>query len=249
MLSTNLQKLILSGRATYNTFCASGSSKNVLNVNNDRFIIITSIHYQSLVRIDSPREDLRPYGNFVSKGELAQILQEANTQLKVYSTKSNNHFTFRDAFNIVPYTDPEDPTVTGFFVNPTNEVVIHTYLIHTPDVAFIYSKIGKLAPTLGPTNDLSIGFAPPFGYGKAGQPGAIENVLFTNQDLDPAQTIQTQGNIGITGGNQSVEQFTTAVTLATRFNENELRLTMSYPLVNIGYVEIFGSPSNISATL
>ena len=80
MLSNNLQKLILTGRASYNTFCASGSNKNVLNVNNDRFIIITQIHFQNLVRVPAPDDPTSiPFNNFVDKFTYQQLVKEANT--------------------------------------------------------------------------------------------------------------------------------------------------------------------------
>jgi hypothetical protein len=250
MLSNNLQKLVLTGRASYNTFCASGSNKNVLNVTNDRFIIITQIHYQNLVRVPAPDDPTAiPFNNFVDKLTYNQLLKEANTQLKIFSSKSNNHFVFRDTFNTVPYLDP-DSGADGFLLNPTTNSVLDSYLIHTSDVSFTFSKVGELTPTIaGFTNDLSIGFPPPFDYGKAGQPGAITNVLQTVPDLDPVQQIEVQGNIGINGGRQEVEQFTTSVTAGTKFLETELKFAVSYPIVNISYVEIYGSPTNIGASL
>ena len=135
-------------------------------------------------------------------------------------------------------------------LNPTSNSILDTYLIHTSDVSFTFSKIGDLTPTIaGFTNDLSIGFPPPFDYGKAGQTGAITCLQQTVPDLDTVQQIEVQGNIGINGGRQEVEQFTTSVTAATKFLETELKFAVSYPLVNVSYIEIYGSPSNIGASL
>ncbi len=53
MLTPILEKLILSGKASYNTFVVGGSEKHILNVENDRFIIITDLLYFHEVNLNS----------------------------------------------------------------------------------------------------------------------------------------------------------------------------------------------------
>ena len=62
MITPHLEKLILCGKASYNTFVIGGSEKCILNVDNDRFIIITDIIYFSQLNLKSGQSNLGMWG-------------------------------------------------------------------------------------------------------------------------------------------------------------------------------------------
>ena len=74
MIPEKLQKLILQGKAQANTFVAGGAPKAVLNVQNDRFIIITSINYQSALKSEG----------LLINDDVALAKVFRNTQVKIF---------------------------------------------------------------------------------------------------------------------------------------------------------------------
>ena len=109
MVTPQLEKLILSGKAFFKTFVAGGT-KHTLNIGEDRFIIITDITYFAMnVRAD---DDLANH----------------NTQVAIYGERGYNHFIFRNYNN----TNVNNANVHGF----SSPTTIHTYLLHEQQVGF-----------------------------------------------------------------------------------------------------------------
>jgi hypothetical protein len=173
MLTAQLEKMILEGRASYNTFIAGGSQKHILNVYKDRFIIITDLTYHAGANLDKTRG--------ASREAINTFLADAlNTQVKIFSTKSQNAYIFRNNVQIIP-----NGNLGEFWVLPFGSVKLDTYLIHESDVSFSFSYAGeRRSVTNGTTKAQSIAFAPPFDYGKDGQPGALPVELVTGDPLN-----------------------------------------------------------------
>jgi hypothetical protein len=238
MLTPILEKLILSGKASYNTFVVGGSEKHILNVENDRFIIITDLLYFHEVNLNSK-----------ARGCTLEELNELknnhlNTQLKVFSSKSQNTFLFRNNLDIQQVkSDPQ-----AFSVMPLGHTKLDTYLIHESDVAFTFSYAGGRSAIGLPTVTVSesIAYPPPFDYGKLGQIGA-QPIRQISEDQAAVSRTLAGGQLYSKPGNPENLELNFPViptTAATSLNISE-----SYPIVLVSYVEILGNPTNISATL
>lgn len=232
MLTHHLEKLILAGKASYNTFVAGGSQKHVLNVYNDRYIIITDLTYQSAVNTANTAIGI--------KDEELRIFQKnLNTQLRIFSRKSFNQFLFRNNVNILP-----NRTGQGYNLIPFGSVKLDTYLIHEEDVSITFSYAGnRLNIDTGVTESDSIAFAPPYDYGKNGQPGAL-----------PVRLVGISGTTRTSNSGQNKID-NTQIDLQLSFPVDAttdilgLDNAACYPILQIGYVEILGNPTNLSATL
>lgn len=237
MLTPALEKLVLCGKASYNTFVAGGSQKHILNVQNDRFIIITDLTYYCSVNL----------GNRALDATLTQINDlfnnHLNTQLKIFSTKSQNSFLFRNNVLIQPI----NAAYTLFNLSPSGNVKLDTYLIHESDVSFTFSYAGGRKSVLnGITKSESIAFAPPFDYGKDGQPGALNVGKITEDNFNNLSTLNG-GQLEITGGNP--ENLELSFPVDSNYYYQHIFSSFATPIVQVGYVEILGNPTNISATL
>lgn len=237
MLTPALEKLVLCGKASYNTFVAGGSEKHILNVQNDRFIIITDLTYYCSVNL----------GNKALEAGIVQIndlfTNHLNTQLKIFSTKSQNSFLFRN--NILIQSISNDNKT--FNLSPSGNVKLDTYLIHESDVSFTFSYAGVRRSVLnGTTKAESIAFPPPFDYGKDGQPGAINVEKITADNFNSLSTLNG-GQLEITGGQP--ENLELSFPVDTNYVYTNVLQAYAQPIVQVGYVEILGNPTNISATL
>jgi hypothetical protein len=226
MITTALEKLVLSGKASFNTYVIGGAEKYVLNVESDRFIIITGITYFS--RINGPA--------VANSDDVVAMQKNCLTQLRVFSSKSNNLFTFRDSYNISA-TGPD-----AYFVMPIGSTQLNTYLIHESDVSFTFAAGGGRSQIVGnfPT-DTPANF-PPYDYGSGTDPRVIPVVL---QSQDSSLTSIPTGLNNLIPGPYTSE-FTIPV------DPGHVPVTAgsyNYPLVHIQYVEILGNPTNIAATL
>jgi len=238
MLTDTLQKLILSGKAQYNTFVAGGTEKAILNVPNDRFIIITSINWQGAVY----------YDNYIFTTDDAYLKAvKQNFQMRVFSEKSNNVFLFRSQWNVGIVR--ENAGNDKIYIAPAGSTDLDTYLIHESDVSFTFS----LAPTIADkaingraeTPAGSIAYPPPFDYGKDGQTGVIQ-VRLRSEIPGAPNEFQALGGDLVTEANLSMpKEFIFPVSSTTRYLSTE---PISVPIVNVGYVMVYGNPSDISGT-
>jgi len=242
MLTATLEKLILSGNATYNTFVIGGTEKHILNVPSNRFIVITDITYFSQLNTKN--------GLFIlNKAQLTELEEELlNTQLKVFSNKSNNHFIFRNNIGVAPYYDEDfTPVELKFICTPFGSTKLDTFLIHESDVSFSFSYAGKnLAQLVAATPVKSIAYPPPLDYGKGAT--AINVKLVGNSNptgnfyTAPVGTVQK-----FVVNEANCLQLMFPIDTNTKIKDTEF--PSAYPLALISYVEINGNPTNISATL
>jgi hypothetical protein len=239
MLTTQLEKLILCGKASYKTFVIGGAGKNVLNVKKDRFIIITDLTYFSSLNTKDKSIDL-------SIAELNTFLTKVNTQLKIFSSKSNNKYIFRNNFTYFKET-----ATNTYHLSPQGNTKLDTYLVHESSVSFTFSVAGdRLSASPPGINKSEIGFPAPYDYGIEGQPGALLNQNVTKSALG-ASNLQT-----VNGGEEYILRRTStaqqSLELVFPVDGNHLLPgifnSLCYPLLNVGYVEIFGNPTNLQAT-
>jgi len=100
MITPKLEKLIWEGKAFFKTFVA-GSQKSTLNINNDRFIVITDITYSGY--------------------QLENFPVQENAQLNIYGEKGFNHYIFRNikftinVCKISIYLNPRTSRARSFF--------------------------------------------------------------------------------------------------------------------------------------
>ena len=222
MLTPKLEELILCGKAFFKT-AVIGGSKTTIDIDNDRFIIITDITYL-------------PYSDTVTYNSTAD-----NMQLSIYGERGFNHYIFRNKqFYSQIYYDGVG-TGQALEAQMCNPQVINTYLLHTTQVGFsfilnndnILSTIG-IAPANNPA------FAPPLDYGKDGITGAVNVDLTVQSGALLNQVVDRLGGLGIG----------TAVTQQIQFeakagNKPIVNANRFYPIANINYVEILGLPNNI----
>lgn len=240
MLTSKLEKLVLTGHASFNTFMAGGAEKNVLNIQSDRFIIITDITI------------FPPAGETYSTDEdgLKDLIEKKSIfQLKVKSEKSENTFGVRSNFSVTRGHNTNEFIVTG-----GDPVKLDTYLVHTNDVAFIFSYGAVLKDDLSAvTAPLGVGFKPRSDYGKEG--------YAESQSIRQVSSIDAGAgdNFLITGGNhyfdlggaglRASREFIFPIIPDLKPTTKQINNTCGTPLAIIQYVEILGNPTNISATL
>ena len=94
MLTSKLEDLIWKGKAFPRTFCVGGTQKHVLNIQQDRFIIITDLLYFPFYA-NANGDEPSPYTTPV---ELDQWIQSnhISTQLTILGEKNFNRFQFRN---------------------------------------------------------------------------------------------------------------------------------------------------------
>ena len=242
MITPHLEKLILTGNASYNTFVIGGSEKSILNVAKNRFVVITDITYFHQLNLDEGS------ANVLSIFDINLFLQTSlNTQLRVFSRKSNNLFMFRNNVNFetVNARAVED---LEFIVTANGQTHLNTFLIHEDDISFTFSKVGeneRISVNISPPE--SIGNAPPFDYGLEGQllplPVAVKTKFIESTVLRNIPA----GNKYKQLSNSFSFEFSNEVNSNTQLKN--LENPSAYPIVLVGYVEVNGTPTNIGATL
>jgi len=237
MITPHLEKLILCGKASYNTFVIGGSEKQILNVSNDRFIIITDLTYFSQLNLPDRTSNLG-----LTEVGIGKLMSKLNTQLRVFSRKSNNTFLFRNQINVTA-----NISGTTHDVFPIGSVKLDTFLIHDQDVSFTWSQnFVNTAIATGFSPSKSVGQSPPYDYGLEGQDNVIP-VSLVRGGIVPLniQTVPAGNqalNLSATGSLEFIFPVITQTQLTNLDNE------VSYPICNVGYVEILGSPTNIGGT-
>lgn len=222
MLTPKLEELILCGRAFFKT-AVIGGSKTTIDIDTDRFIIITDITYL-------------PYYN-----ELRPINQreDANTQLSIYGERGFNHYFFANA-RIYGAVD-QGSEVSAKAAMPPQK--IDTYLLHTTQVGFSFLVDRDTIPssTIGIAAANNPGFEPPLDYGKDGLTGSLNvdtQVIVTGALVN--QVVNRLTGLGIGSDATQQIQMEARGLLKPEVNNNKF-----FPIANINYVEILGQPNNI----
>lgn len=238
MITPHLERLIFQGKAAYMTHVIGGTQKAILNVKPNHFIVILDLHYNYAMKMDKIMGDA---------DSLTQLETKFNTQVKIFSSKSHNSFMFRDAVTLAGIAGGGNP----FYGMPNGGIKLDTYLIHESDVSFTISNAGTLSDSIAALLDpASIGFAPPYDYGKEGLVGSIPIREVGKVDLSTSgdDFVNSGGELYTAGqvGHNTPNELMFPVDLANNYvNIND---AFNYPIINVGYVEIDGNLTDIKST-
>lgn len=227
MLTPKLEQLIWEGKAWFKTKVVGGTNKFNLPIQEDRFIIITDLTYQSSLIL--PDGQAPTYENILQFG--------VNTQLTIIGERSFNRYVFRNSFNIV--------NAVSNLIAPIGSVKVDCYLAHTTNVTFSFSRGQNLKNQV---NNLALfntaSLKPPVDYGKDGDPGALNSVIsFDSNQLAPAFTVNTQSQYA--EGVNNANELSFPVQDGLILTDVDLKDQYSYPILLVNYVEILGQPNNL----
>jgi len=237
MLTPRLEKLIVEGKASFKTFTAGGSASQVLHVaDQNHIIIIGLIHF--------------PFMPVEIEGDINSINLLGVTQMKVFSQGANNNFVFRNDWGV----DISINLIGGLqnVYRAGAPTYIDTYLLHTEDVAFNFSKGGALTTVttgIKPTEVPAI--QPRSGYGKIGINSPIGNVTveLTKTPIFFAEFRPLGRAIAPAPFTDSyIELMYPVINGSTNLVPVELDQTNGFPIVQVQYVEIKGIPDFQSGT-
>jgi len=239
MITPILEKLILCGKASFNTFVAGASEKSILFVDNDRFIIITGLTYFPSVNGEKCLD--------LNEEEMQAILNQ-NTQVKIFSEKSINNFIFRNELNVAEIR--VSSTNRYFTATPGAPIKLDTFLIHDNSVSFSFSyALSVIDAARSITKAQSVAYPLPIDYGKEGQNALPVRTIGSTIDAVTPVNIYSGGPFSNDGSQNGFNEFVYPVDIKTAIPEANMNLAANYPLLLVDYVEIIGNPTNISATL
>lgn len=234
MITPFLEKLVLTGKAIAKTFTA-GSQKNIIEVPQDHFIIITRFSHFPFcpIALNEPNP-LAPNRLFV-------------TQMRIFSESGgySNFLIRNDITQGITFNATTGELATVW--NTGSAYQEDCYLMHETDVSVSFSK------TLNPPTILTAGIAPtttaakrpPTDYGKVGTPGSIQVGL--TKAVGVGGIYRPLGkNTAIAAAPWNVSDLQFQIDATTRLQDAELQLSInSYPIVNFQYFIIKGRPSDI----
>lgn len=229
MLTPKLEQLIWEGKAAFKTFVAGGSQRHRLEIDTDRFIIITDITYFNTGHFPvSPDGEFNNWQNISANG--------MNTQVTIGGERGINRFLFRNNFTEVN---------AGRILSPVGHSLINTYLIHTTEVAFSFSFAQDFTgQTVAVTEAGNYALNPPTDYGRLGQPGALPVTVAGT--VNGAGVYEDNfGNKDNTPGINQSREFSFPVDAVTDIPSLNRINSWSYPILHVNYVEIIGLPNNI----
>jgi len=223
MITPQLEKLILCGKAFFKTFVAGGD-KHTLTFGNDRYIIITDITYFPM--------NCPPAG--------PEGRDNHNTQVAIYGERGYNNFIFRNFNN----TNVNNANVHGF----CSPVTINTFILHEQQVGFSFCNAPYFQnASLGVPNTNNPGYKPPIDWGIDGLQG---QAVLLSMDAEGAGPIQDNFTVRPAVGNVESQQMLFPFDKATQFSAplggGAFNGVYEYPILLVNYVEIIGSPNNIS---
>jgi hypothetical protein len=242
MLTPKLEELIWNGKAAYKTFIAGGSSKCILNIEEDKFIIITDITYFS--------------GNYIQRQrleDLHKILDHGlNTQVTILGNKGFNRFVFRNNFTLCKASPDDDPTNTQDVNLPIGSTKIDTYLVHTEEVSFSFGKgLNFQSQTVFPSSSDVVAYNQPLDYGRVGLKSlsSIQKMTYTEPITLEQWEFFADGSKNLTPTNANeynTTEFAYPIEPTTAMTEQHSRFQWATPILHVNYVEIIGNPNNIN---
>lgn len=242
MITPHLEKLIFEGRAQYKTFVGGFGQKHIINVPDNRYIIITDLWYTPTLYYD-PRLAENP-DPLIRVSIDDQFKNNMLTQLTIIGKRGFNRFLFKNSITkdfLAP--DPLKPTFDKSFYSANNPIHLSCYLIHTDGVSLTFSNqdlfvavTNIVAPEIVPALET------PGDYGKLGIPGSIPVIDFAVTGSGYQNNFV---NVSITPTVPGTNELSFPVDSSTNLDQTVKQNAISYPILNIGYVEIQGQPHNI----
>ena len=240
MITPYLEQLIIEGRAIYKTFVAGYSEKHIMDIAENRYIILTDLWYTPTLYYD-PRiaESTDP---LIRKTIDQQFKNNMITQLTILGDRGFNRFLFKNSISKdYLVNDPLKPTVDLSFYSANNPIHLSCYLIHTNGISFTFSNQEQIFPSSS-TAPFDVPALPdPTDYGKDGIPGTIPTINQFNTISGFQNDFHNQKMVSGNGGSN---EFSFPVNANTDLNIPLKQNSISYPILNVGYVEIQGQPKN-----
>ena len=234
MITPILEKLIFEGKAQYKTFVAGQSQKHIMNIPQNRYIIITDLWYTPTFYFDPHAE----------KSLETQYLNNMITQLTILGTKGFNRFLFKNSI----YFNYDNSPIKVSSHTPNNPIHISTFLIHIDGISFTFSNGEKnivfsnaVAPSTASLSNVAA-LPPPSDYGKIGQAGAIPVI---NRTITPTAYENLFFGEDLNTGTDGNNEFSFPVNTITNLDNTLKTIPISYPILNVGYVEIQGQPDKM----
>jgi hypothetical protein len=228
MITPILEKLIFEGKAQYKTFVGGFSQKHIMNIPQNRYIIITDLWY-------TPTFYFSPLGGDKEQ----QYIDNMITQLTIIGVRGFNRFLFKNSINFNYNTN----VLKNNSFAPNNPIHINTFLIHTDGISLTFSNqetILAISNALAPGDVPAL--TPPSDYGKNGIPGSIPAI-------DRTITISAYENKffneNVIAGSNGNNEYSYPVNLNTDLPAALKTEAISFPILNIGYVEILGQPDKM----
>jgi len=241
MITPHLEKLIFEGRAQYKTFVGGYGQKHIINVPDNRYIIITDLWYTPTLYYDPSLAYNPDPLRRVSIDD--QFKNNMLTQLTIIGKRGFNRFLFKNSITkdfLTP--DPLKPLPRDFY-SANNPIHLSCYLIHTDGVSLTFSNQSLfvavsniVAPEIVPALET------PGDYGKLGIPGSIPVIDFAVTGSGYQNNFV---NVSITPTVPGTNELSFPVDSSTNLDQTVKQDAISYPILNIGYVEIQGQPHNI----
>lgn len=241
MLTSKLEDLIWQGKAFPKTFCVGGTQKHVIDIQPDRFIIITDILYFPFFAMQPDPEisnvfipDIEVIGKYIASNHIS-------TQLTILGEKNYNRFQFRNNVNFVSDNNGTD---SRFLAIPQTPTHLDTYLIHTTGVSFTFSYGVGATPTDGPTLASSTAFSNPVDYGKQGDLIVDNTTQISDVSIGPT-TFENYVSRTAPAGTPTTNELAYPVNSFTNITSDQRVYGNQHPIVQVSYIEILGQPNNI----
>jgi len=230
MLTPYLESLIHAGKAMYKTNVMGLGQATAIVIPQNSYAVITDILYYPYIDADQftgPPTELYNTNGF-------------NNQVWIRSRLGNNHYVFRPEIS--------DLHVDGGTSFPAiSPIQVNTYLVHDGVIRFTCSMMDNpnvwISVDNNPLQDISNEESA--GIGSAGiAPGynTIRSVQFSNNQWYNVPTnVRNNPGAGKEGGDQ-YRQNPSANQLGSKSSS-----IYSFPVINIGYVQIQGKPSLLTS--
>ena len=223
MLTPILEDLILKGRAFFRTAVIGGTQKATINIDEDRFIIITDLTY---------------FPGYYSQDNYAVPNRKKDfaSQFTIYGERGFANFIARTSY---------DQIIEGLrtFYAPKNHVRYDTYILHSTQVGFSFSKGAPVTAIAFPAPADNPGYAPPLDYGRVGDTGVINTSPTTLINTLTGAFINSTSRPGSGTTNYTGLQF--PFDADTAISAVELTESNNYPILQVNYIEVLGLPNNL----
>lgn len=239
MLTSKLEDLIWKGKAFPKTFCVGNTQKHVLNIQPDRFIIITDILYFPFYANQDPESE-QAYTTF----EQIQKWIDNNrisTQLTILGEKNFNRFQFRNNISFVKNIEGREE----YLAIPQTPTHLDTYLIHTTGVSFTFSYGSKWNNSNGNTLPNSTGFSAPVDYGKDGDSVVYSTTQIGDMSTGDFTFTNYYARNDIPANFPATQELAYSVDSTTNILNTYRKYGNQHPILQVSYIEILGSPNNI----